>query len=215
MIFPSGNPWMFHRDEIDLLEEEMETIYQQHERAATDSVSEMEQRILREQIETEEQFEAELSLKMEPEHFLRRSLPSEEAPAFLKEEPLDDLLRSHVQRDPLYEAVYLWVARVFSYAHQRYIKEAIRSEDFFRIYVSVKMIPIKLSGVQVDPTIPDVVSQQIAKKDAQLCLIYFARTLDSLHHLSFLGDERATVLAKEGLPIERAIRAELTRGKIL
>ncbi len=220
MTFPSGNPWIFHRDEIDLLEEEMDAIYEHSQHAPEDPVSQMEDRILHEQIELEERLEAEFALGVDPEHFLRHALPSVEPELDLEETALPsadlkDLLRIHVERDPLYEAIFLWVNQVFLYVQGRYVKEQMHSEDFFRVYASVKMIPIKLSGVQVDPTNQDAFSTQMAKKEAQLCLMYFTRTLASLQHISFLGDERASVFLKQGMILEQAVRAELKRGKIL
>jgi len=197
---------MFHRDEIDLLEEEMEEIYEQHACEPNDAVSLMEDRVLMEQQETEERFEIELTLQIGPRALLHPLHEMSDPPAFTADESLVHLLQAHTARDPLYEDLYLWTQRVFAYARSRYFDRAIRQEDFFRVYVSVKMIPIKFVMALEERCVEDVVAKEIAKKEASLCFLYLERTIDSLQHLSFLGDKDAQPLLKEGIILERNVR---------
>ncbi len=201
MTFLCDNPWIFHRDEIDLLEEEMDDIYRAHRPSAHDPVSQMEDRVLKEQLQTEEQFETDVTIDVEPEEvrpphdFFSGSLP--------------DSLKAQSARDPLYEVVYLWAKRAYAYAAEKYLSQQFKDEDVFRIYVNVNMIPLKLASALFEQMADDPVSQHIAQKEQQLCFTYLTRTLDSLQHRAFLGDEEAVRLEKEGRELERSIRLHL------
>ncbi len=208
MTFLCDNPWIFHRDEIDLLEEELDELYRLHESTGEDSVSQMEDRILKEQLNTEEAAEAELTLQIGPKYLLPHAHLSS-ADVELPDESLVETLKTHAYRDPLYTRIYGWAQRAFTLAFTRYLKEGVCEESIFRAYVNVKMIPIKFVAAQTERLSGDSIGAQIAKKEGSLCLIYFERTLDSLGHQSFLGDEEATVLLQEGKELERLARPHL------
>lgn len=200
---------MFHRDEIDVLEEEMDEIYEQHDETLDDPISKMEDRIFTEQIETEEQAETDLIFKIGPHEVLAHMRTHEQTPAFLTKAPLTEFVRQQGKRDPLYETLFLWSKHVFAYARTYYFDRAIRREDVFRLYVNVKMIPIKFVSAQEGCGTDDVMSQEIAKKEAWLCLTFFERVLDSLQQLSFFGDEQARQFHQDGIVIERRVREML------
>ncbi len=208
MTFLCDNPWIFHRDEIDLLEEEIDELYRQHESTKGDSVSKMEDRLLQEQLETEELSEAELTLQIGPEYLLPQ-IQSSNTDSALPDESLVQTLRTHAYRDPLYVRIYTWAQCTFAYASNRYHKEGVRDEAVFRAYINAKMIPIKFVASQTERLSKDSIGEQIAQKEGSLCLTYFERTLDSLEHRSFLGDEKATALLQEGKELERLARPHL------
>ena len=206
MIYLSDNPWMFHRDEIDLLEEEIDEIYERHDCESKDSVSQMEDRVLEEQQEIEERFETELILKIGPRALLRPSHVHADPSTFTNEESLDHFLHTQSARDPLYSALYIWTQSVFIFARAHYFEQGNRQEGLFRMYVNVKMIPIKFVLFLEERCVEDVIAKEMANKEASLCLLYLERTIDSLQHLSFLGDTQAGSLFKEGIILERRVR---------
>lgn len=216
MTFLCDNPWMFHRDEIDLLEEEIDELYRQHESANEDSVSQMEMRLLKEQLDSEELSEAELTLQLGPEYLLSHphvcdpgDNPDDNIDAAEPDESVLQSLRESAYRDPLYSRIYLWAQQVFAYASKRYVAESVRDEGMFRAYLNVKMIPIKFVAFQTERLSGDSIGEQIAKKEGALCLTYFERTLNSLEHHAFLGDEEAAMLVQEGKEIELLAKKEL------
>lgn len=198
---------MFERNEIDLLEEDLDDIYQEYEPSTREPILKMEGRVLQEQLETEAEFEADLALKIGPEHLLRESSLDSEAKSFGKES-LKDVLQAHASRDPIYERVYLWAKHVANYSHENYKHDKVHSEDAFRALVNVKMIPIKLACVRSEFSQRDSVSGQIAKKEQRLCLTYFTRTLQALQNLAFSGDEEALILFQEGETLQNKVQNE-------
>ncbi|MBI2475368.1 hypothetical protein HYV69_03010 [Candidatus Uhrbacteria bacterium] len=207
MIFPSTNPWMFERNEIDLLEEDLDEIYKQHAPSIRGPILKMEGRVLQEQLETEAEFEADLALRIGPEHLLSLDSSDREIKTFAKES-LKEVLRAHTFRDPLYERVYLWAKHVAHYARYFYKHDKVYREDAFRALVNVKMIPIKLACVRSEFSQRDSVLGQIAKKEQRLCLTYFTRTLHALQNLTFSGDEEAIILFQEGETLQGQVQNE-------
>ena len=207
MISPSDNPWVFQRDELDLLEEEVEIVFQKGIGDHQMPFSDMEDRVLREQIQTEEWFEEEPS--SDPLHDLLE-LHQETS---LEDEvqthgSLKDVLRAHAMRDPLYEHVYLWTKRVYAYTTEHYMDLGIKDEDIFRAHVNVLMIPIKFARIMADMHDADLTEDAQESPSVRVCLTYFSRTLDSLQHRGFLGDEMASVLEREGRELERLVRLQ-------
>lgn len=198
---------MFERNEIDLLEEDLDEIYQQHEPSIREPILKMEGRVLQEQLETEAEYEADLALKIGPEHLLREVSGDSET-KFFEKESLKDILQAHASRDPLYERVYIWAKHVADCAYDRYEHDKAHREDAFRAYVNVKMIPIKLACVRSEFSQRDSVSGQIAKKEQRLCLIYFTRTLQALQNLAFSEDEEVIILFQEGETLQNKVRNE-------
>lgn len=209
MTFLCDNPWIFHRDEIDLLEEEMDELYRRHDQKTEDgSISDMEDQVLSEQLETEEAAEAELSIEIGPEYLLPHP-PHHTHEQIEDEESLLKSLQAHGYRDPVYARIYSWAIRAFLYSTKRYVKESVREKDVFRVYVNAKMIPIKFVASQTERFSDDAESDLIAEMQRSLCLIYFERTLEPLARRSVLGDEEATLLLQEGRDLEELARSQL------
>ncbi|MBM5789848.1 hypothetical protein FJZ23_02045 [Candidatus Parcubacteria bacterium] len=214
MTFLCDNPWLFHRDEVDLLEEEMDDLYREHAPEEGTAARRMEQRVIQEQMETEERSDAVLEQALEgapvpPDthvHAPDAAFSSgARAPSSLREE-----LFVNSERDPVYERLYQWVERVFAYTTKRYLTEGVRDEDVFRAHVNVKMVPIKFVSALTEFIPGDPVSEQVSETQRELCFVYFTRTLDSLDHRSFLGDGEAAPLVREGRELEELVRAHLT-----
>lgn len=199
------SPWIFHRDEIDLLEEELDDIFLRYDPESNKQSGEMEARVLKEQLDTEDLSEAQLWLEIGQDDFVPDSTEQAQS-AHLPEDSMADELRLCGERDPAYEQIYLWAQRVFAYTSKRYVEQNKQDEDIFRAHVNIKMIPIKFASAMSEREFGDLMSEQLADKERTLCVTYFERTLDSLEHLAFFGDEQASVLAREGKELERFAR---------
>lgn len=195
MTFLCDNPWIFHRDELDLLEEDLDEIFHQHESQSCSDVAKMEEQVLQEQVLTEESM-ATAEILFEREEPLHE--PSVQAT--IDSIPLVQALRAQTIRDPLYEQIYVWAQRVFAYTTDQYFNKDHKEEDLFRIHINVYMIPIKFASA----------AEWHIEKDRQLCFLYFSRTLDSLQHRSFFGDKTAEQLMKEGRACERLSQLHLS-----
>ncbi len=203
--------WMFHRDEVDLLEEEIEDLYQRHQKTKG-IISEMESDVISEQLDTEDRSEAEITIELGAELFnaeayaLPVDLDTPEAPVSLVE-----ALKQHSRRDPVYEAIFLWANDVFEFAKTNYLENVDTGRDMFRVYVNVKMVPIKFATAFSEEMLEDVFSIEIAEKEYELALTYLDRTIDSLQHIGFLGSVRAVAFDTQGREFRMPILAAIER----
>lgn len=122
MATHSENPWVFERDEIDLLEEDLDEIYRTH----ADS------QVLEELLEIQEQEDDIVIARPQVETISTKSVK--------------EILHVCSYRNPLYELVFVWSQKVSELAFQFYNKDSL-SEDAFVVYVVAKLIPIKPSPV--------------------------------------------------------------------
>ncbi len=172
------NPWMFERDEIDVMEDELEELYAMHEHQDARETS-MEHAVMKEQLDTEEMVEAELVLRFGPQ--------MREEEHIVHEEDLSDtsisiheMLQDHADRDPLYTQAYRWSMDVFSFAKDTYNRGTDRSRDMFRVYLNATLVPMKLSISNVEPCPEDHFAFHVIHKEYELALTYLERTLESL-----------------------------------
>lgn len=196
--------WMFQRDEVDLLEEEIEEIY--HVQEHRDPVeSAMEREVMKEQMETEERTETELVLTWGAQ-MLEQGHPHHEEPFDLDLElPLRELLKDQTQRDPLYIQGFLWSRDVFRFAKEHYGSGSDVSEEMFRVYLNATMIPIKLSIGHADASLDDAFSRSVFQKEYELALIYLERTLESLQRLVIKGYALLIPFVSSGLTLRKKL----------
>ena len=180
------NDWMFRRDEIDLLEEELEEIYHAIE-AHNPSETEMEQSVLKEQVATEELVEMELTVNWGSEMLEHEHNSHEKTFELNTNISVQEMLREQVRRDPLYSLAYIWAQDVFRFVKEQYLSGNDQTRDMFRVYLNVIMIPIKLSIGRMDESEEDPFLLQVIQKEYDLGLIYLERTLESLRALVVLG----------------------------
>ncbi|KKW33182.1 MAG: hypothetical protein UY77_C0004G0003 [Candidatus Uhrbacteria bacterium GW2011_GWA2_53_10] len=186
------HPWMFLRDEIDVLEEEFDALFD-HKNHAHDPVAhEAEERILEEQVVTEEQSEAELAVRLGP----RKEFSSApmEIPSLAIEPalPLKEALRQSAARDPFYERVFEWAGRLGVWARARYETGNEKQSDFFRIQVNAYLVPVKLASAFGHEAQEDSSAALIAAKEADLAQVYVRRIRESLEKL-----QAASIIATE------------------
>lgn len=198
------NDWVFHRDEIDLLEEELEEIYHFIE-AHNPKDTEMEQSVMKEQIASEEQTEMELTSDFGFEMLEHDHSSCEKTFELNIDISVQEMLREQVLRDPLYSLFYVWSKDVFQFAKEQYLFGHDKTRDMFRVYLNAKIIPIKLSTGRINESFEDPFLLQIIKKEYDLALTYLDRTLESL---------RALVVRGYDLLIPFVASGEMLRSKL-
>ena len=211
-------PWTFHRNEVDLLEEDIDDIYDLYSPLLIAGQKEkaypvtMEENLIQEQMETEERSEAEFALRVNPSMFGADStLETEDPLSFLKDRSLTSEFVRESFRPPFYEHVFVWANRVFDLAKDLYEHSYPKSEQAFRVYLNAKMIPIKLSVGLIEESVEDAFADEVAEKEYVLALIYLDRILQSLAALEplMIGDD--ATLMKKGAEIKQFIKELLAR----
>lgn len=186
MTYPSennsDNPWIYCRDEIDLLEDEIEDIYTRFKggKAGTDD----EQSVIEEQMDTEDLSDIELTFLQSKDTQDNKHTSENCADLELEDVfSLRKMLAEQAQRDPLYLESFLWADVVFKFAKREYNSGINRSKAMFRIYLNVKMVPIKLSINRPEEGVLETVVLDIIEKEYSLALTYIERVIESLECL--------------------------------
>jgi hypothetical protein len=178
----SDNPWIYRRDEIDLLEDEIEDIYTRFNGGKSGTYDE--QSVIEEQMETEDLSDLELTFLQSADTLENKHISDN--CAYLELEDilsLRKMLKEQVQRDPLYSESFLWADAVFKFAKREYNSGINRSKEMFRIYLNVKMVPIKLSITRSEDGVLDSILLDIIEKEYSLALTYIERVIESLERL--------------------------------
>jgi hypothetical protein len=180
-----NHPWVFHRDDVDLLEDQLEDLYERFQSDSHSPIS-MEQEVLQEQLQTEEDSDAELSLLL-GEAFMgsvcdhNTSWSSLSSFDSMKDSDQDDGVFDFFRaRDPLYLQVRSWSLGVFRYAQIQYFQKGNHSREVFRVYVNANLIPIKLATATQEACVDDRLAREIALKEYALACTYLERTLSDL-----------------------------------
>lgn len=188
MPHDSSNPWLFRRDEIDVLEEELDEVFDLHDKSRDPVHRSAEEAVIAEQTKTEDAYERKLSDLLGP-----ASLAPEEGHAcehckdggFPDNVPLKDLLVR--ERDPLYARAYRWANRVFAWSRESYWKFGMRNRDMFRVHVNVYLVPVKIAFALAEEHRDDEHAPRIAALEFDLALTYLSRTRESLGALRTMG----------------------------
>jgi len=183
---------VFRRDDVDLLEDQLEDLYERYQ-GDTRGERSMEQEVLQEQVQTEEVSDQELSITLGEQLFesvhkhQEHTVPSGGEMDFEQE---DEPLIPTQQRDPLYLEARAWSVPVFAFAQQRYLQKDTRGREVFRIYVNTNLIPIKLSTAIQEECLDDGFAHEIALKEYELTCTYLERVLEDLVILFETGEGR-------------------------
>lgn len=201
---------MFRRDEVDLLEEDIDDIYDLHQ-SSNGRIQTMEQVIISEQLDTEEQADAEFAMQMDVRNLIRSRTekPSWETRAERMRE--EDDLECDVQRSPFYEQLFRFADEAFVYASEIYARKNDDAENAFRIRVNVKMVPIKCAVAFSEELHDDPMSLALAKKEFALAIVYLERVLISFAFIAAAGDERAQTFLAPGSHMKQGLQQYLTR----
>ncbi|OGL95716.1 hypothetical protein A2348_03755 [Candidatus Uhrbacteria bacterium RIFOXYB12_FULL_58_10] len=182
-----ANPWLFRRDELDMLEDEIDGVFDLHEQSRDPVNRTMEETVIGEQTKTEDSYERRLSDVLGPDALL------EDEPhvcehckdGFPEGVALKDLLSK--KRDPLYVRSYLWATKVFVWARESYWKQGMRNRDMFRVNVNACLVPVKIAFALAEEGHGDAHAPSIAGLEYDLALVYLARTRESLGALRTMG----------------------------
>jgi hypothetical protein len=210
MISDPQSPWIFRRDEVDLLEEDIDDIYDLHQ-SGQGRIQTMEQAIISEQLDTEEQAEAEFAMQIDMRNGTRFS--SEKSVWEVRAEKMreEDDLVCDVQRSPFYEQVFRFADDAFVYASEVYARKNNDAENAFRIRINVKMVPIKCAIAFSEELHVDPMSLALARKEFTLAIVYLDRVLLSFAFMAAAGDERAQTFLAPGTKMKQILQQYLTR----
>ena len=188
--FNPNEPWLFHRSEVDLLEEEIDEIYQLFYEENR-NVRTMEQSLIQEQIDTEELAEAELAFKASSitTSCLFANIDESETELFpgQKTSSVRTVLQKSVLRNPFYEQVFVWANALFLFAKDVYEKHDECSQDAFRVFLNVKVIPVKILNAMEEEGLEEPFAVQVAEKEYRLAFLYLERILSSLANMALLN----------------------------
>lgn len=173
-------PWVFRRDEIDVLEDELEDIYEMYHRS--DDMPSFESSILCEQLDTEERSDQELSTRLGFD-VLEPSPPSvvlsrDSAPSDIWDAWQEEFV--HVRSHPLYQQAKKWVAEVKPTARRGYEQGGVHAGELFRIYANMNLVPLKIFVALCEEMYEDDIGYEIAREEYRLALTYVERILESM-----------------------------------
>lgn len=182
------NPWLFRRDELDVLEEELDEVFDLHETARDPVHHVMEAGVISEQVKTEDAYERKLGEVLGPESLAPDATPhscEHCKDGFPDGVPMRDLLIR--ERDPLYARAYAWAVKVFAWSRDHYWKFGMRNRDMFRVHVNAYLVPVKIAFGQAEEVRDDEHAPRVAGMEYDMALLYLSRTRESLGALRALG----------------------------
>ena len=173
-------PWVFRRDEIDILEDELEDLYETHHSSESDPT--FESSVLHEQLDTQERSDNELSARLgfdvlDPPASMfssRDPAPTSEDWSAWQEEI------AHVRVQPLYQQARMWAAQVKPVAKRGYEQGGAYAGELFRIYANVNLVPLKIFTAMCEQLYEDDIGDEIALEEYRLALIYLSRIVESM-----------------------------------
>jgi len=198
-------PWLFHRDDLTLLEEDFDALFESHELTQSKREKDMEESVLKEHLQTEERSESQLAERLGPEWIIE-AFADELDDSEQEETSHSHLHVEHAQIDPLYAEVIRWTKATVRWGRRQYFKKGNRSEDVYRILVNAHLVPMKISFALSEEHDAEKLSREIAAKEYELAAIYLERTLGSLRSLALrleFGEEllqairRAQIIQRE------------------
>jgi hypothetical protein len=206
------NPWVFRRDEFNVLEESYDDVLRRHDAAGRTRAFEAEEAVIREQARTEELSEAELSLRVGPGWLEAPEGPCEVHGADESDSrPLAEQLRAESERDPLYAAALRWSMGLFRWSRARYDRRRNSDPDVFRVLVNAPLVPMKVNFALCEQEHADRFAVDIAEKEYELAETYAERVLAALERLCGEGGERETSAAR--IADGRTLLADIRRAR--
>ena len=216
-------PWLFHRDEVDLLEDELEDIYAKYSGESEGETMSEEAEILHEQIQTEEQSDAELTLRLGMDMLSdTRRPPQSEPPSSPVQDTEDDDEFAHlILQHPLYQRARVWTGQLRAFSKNGFERKDAHRRFFFRVYANVNLVPIKIFAALHEEMHEDRLGQVVAQEEYLLALTYTDRIRESLSHILYSVEEGEVVkhLQAQAEILKQALMTQLTalrrRNKML
>jgi hypothetical protein len=204
-------PWIFHRDEVDLLEDELEDLYTKFGSASGEAPRSQEECILQEQMDTEDQSEAELTL-MQGIDRLHNRHPE---PSVLEEEEHDETLEeacvSRLRQNPLFQRSRVWAVELGSLTKAGYDRGGSEAGAYFRVYANVNLVPIKVFAALAEVMHEDPMGSIMAEQAFMLALTYLQRIRESLAQILHSAEiyDLLKLLHRQSELIEQGVQQEL------
>jgi len=187
----SNNSWLFRRDEIDALEDELDEVFDLHERSDDSVNRSIEEAVIDEQERTEHAYEHKLADILGPDardedephtcEHCQGGVPDGVA--------FKDMLSQ--DRDSLYARSYRWAVEVFAWAKDGYWQVGMRNRDMFRVLLNAYLVPVKVTFALSEAARDDEYASRIAGLEYDLAICYLSRTRESLGSLRAMGLEHA------------------------
>lgn len=166
-------PWIFRRDELDLLEDELEDLFDVHDQDAEPAT--FESLILKEQLFLQECSDRELSQR------LGFDVSQEAQTMFDTREPVDlqhsQELFQRVQKDALYLQARDWFYLLNKQAKREYERGEADAAQMFEVYASTFVVPLKIFTSLTQSGYGDRVGLEIAEEEYRLVLYYLDKIL--------------------------------------
>jgi len=179
MMDSPRSPWFYFRDDLDLLEEEVDAIFLRHEGAKTDAVTHaMEDEVIEEQLQSEEVDEP-WAEAVGAHEFVESQ--HDHSTCWLDDtRPIRDVLSNGHGRDPLYLRARRWADTLFAWSGHAYKRLRRKDRDLFRVHVNVCLVPAKIALAREEEQGEDPIAFELAGRECALSLLYLDRCLESL-----------------------------------
>lgn len=201
--------WLFRLDELDLLEFDFNTLRRTSE-VEDPKMLQAEERILDEQDAIEDRAQAALDEVI-------GELPlTDHCPVHDQDElsvPMQDLLKSSVQADPLAAKAMSFVRPLSEWASKAAV-DARTHEPLFRIRADAPLIPAKLTFAAQEEQHQDEAALYIAEKELDLATTYLTRVLSSIETLGkeeVIPQAIAGQLLRNGEGLLKEVNTKLNR----
>lgn len=174
--------WLFQRDEVDVLEAELDDVWNRHMRRGKGHVDE--ESVLREYAETEDRSDTDLLLQFGAAHMEEGPCTHEDQQrqAFESMTALE-YLRRGTERDALYAGAYVWARQVSTWAQEHAVSGAPDNKERFRVYLNALLVPVKIAFAQAGEVHEGPQARAASDSDYELALVYLGRASESLHRL--------------------------------
>jgi len=187
------SPWIFRRDELDALEDQLDEVFDLHEQSRNQVQRSLEEGVISEQSRTEDLYEKRLADLLGPESLGDGGNEGDDGHAcencqgtgLPEGVPLRDLLGQ--RRDVIYVRAYAWSTKVFLWARDCYWEQGMRNRDMFRVNVNTYLVPVKIAFALVEEARGDEHSPAIASMEYELASTYLSRVRESLGSLRAMG----------------------------
>lgn len=198
-------PWTFQRDEIDVMEDEIDELYRQYQMLPANS---MEHEVLHDVLDMEEHAEAELATTIK----LAWLKPSAEHAQMQKMEP-EKHTSTHIHRPPLYRAMRIWAKELSEKARGWYELGEPFAQPAFRVHIQATMIPVKYGVAFGEEEVGQPLAQAVALKEYKLAERHLERVVEALHQLIALGQEEVTPFLSPAAHFFAVIRQQIERNE--
>jgi hypothetical protein len=180
-------PWLFHRDEVDLFEDELDDLYAKYGSDSKKGPLSLEAQVLMEQMETEDVSDAELTLKLGMGMLQERQSEPPSSP--LSEEACDDACTRSIRRHPLYQCSRLWAVHLRAFVKAGFERDDQYRVAFFRAFANTNLVPIKIFTALGEEMHDDPMGPTIAEEQYDLALTYLNRVKESLAAILYTVEE--------------------------